>query len=114
LTGAIPHLARLGDAFCRFSSCRGCLGDAADFIELGHKRVWIGRAIRERLLREPGIVGFPYVGWKPVGIIAHELFVAGVVCGDELHEHRGMNNQRLAALHFEKPGTLLHAIGIVH
>ena len=82
LAGAIPRLARLADPLGRFSSRRGCLGHAADFIELWHKRVWISRGIREGLLCEPGLVGFLHIGREPLGIISHERFVAGVVGGE--------------------------------
>ena len=62
----------------------------------------ISGAILKWLLREPGVVGLLHVRRKTLGIKARELFVAGVLRGEELHEHRGVDDQRLAALHVEQ------------
>jgi hypothetical protein len=35
------------------------------------------------------------------------LFVAGMPRGEEFHEHRGVNDQRLVALHLDLCCTLL-------
>ena len=74
----------------------------------------VGGAILEWLLREPRFVGLLHVGRKTLGIKASELFVAGILRGEEFHEHRGVNDQRLVALHLEQRCALLQRVGFVH
>src|SRR5438309_6318137 len=114
LTGAIARIARLGDPRrCVSPSCRRFRG-AADLVEVRHKWVRVGSAILEWLLREPCFVGLLHIGRKTLGIKARELFVAGVLRSEELHEHRGVNDQRLVALHIEQRCASLQRIGFVH
>src|SRR5438270_12650632 len=114
LAGAIARITRLGDPRrCISPSCRRFRG-AADLVEIRHKWVRISSAILEWLLREPRIVSVPHVGRKTLSIKARELFVAGVLRSEELHEHRGVNDQRLAALHIEQRCASLQRIGFVH
>src|SRR5947207_7799397 len=114
LAGAIARITRLGDPRrCVSPSCRRFRG-AADLVEIRHKWVRISSAILEWLLRDPCIVGLLHVGGKTLSIKARELFVAGVLRSEELHEHRGVNDQRLAALHIEQRCASLQRIGFVH
>ena len=110
LAGAIARFARLSDPpGCVGSGCRR-FRRATDLVKLRHKRVRVGGAILEWLLREPGVVGLLHVGRKTLGIKACELFVTGVLRGEKLHEHRSMDDQRLAALHIEHRGAPLQRI----
>ena len=99
LAGAIARFARFGDPLCCISPSGGRFRGAAHLVKIRHEWVRVGCAVLEWLLREPGIVGFLHVRWKTLGIKTRELVVAGVLRREELHEHRGVNDQRLAALH---------------
>src|SRR6266576_5516908 len=114
LTGAIARFTCLGDPPHSLGSRCRRFRRAADLVEIRHKRVRVGSAILEWLLREPCFVGLLHVGRKTLGIKAREVFVAGVLRSEELHEHRGVNDQRLAALHIEQRCASLHRIGFIH
>src|SRR5437762_6518249 len=114
LAGAITRIARLGEPRrCVSPRGRRFLG-AADLVKIRHKWVRVGSAILEWLLREPCFVGLLHIGRKTLGIKAGELFVASLLRSEELHEHRGVNDQRLAALHIEQRCASLERIGFVH
>src|SRR5205823_12544219 len=99
LTGAITRIARLDNPPHRLGPRRRRFRRAADLVKIRHKWVRVGGAILERLLSEPCFIGLLHVGRKTLGIKARELFVAGVLRSEELHEHRGVNDKRLATLH---------------
>src|SRR5438874_7708037 len=114
LTGAITRIARLDNPPHRLGPRCRRFRRAADLVKIRHKWVRVGGTILERLLREPCFVGLLHVGRKTLGIKARELFVAGVLRSEDLHEHRGVNDQRLAALHIEQRCASLHRIGFMH
>src|SRR5437667_9572722 len=114
LTGAIARITRLVDPPLGVGPRCRRFRRAADLVKIRHKWVRVGSAILERLLREPCFVGLLHVGRKTLGIKARELFVAGVLRSEELHEHRGVNDQRLATLHIEQRCASLQRIGFVH
>src|SRR5207237_6432840 len=114
LTGAIARFARLGDPPHSLGSRCRRFRRAADLVKIRHKWVRVGCAILEWLLREPCFVGLLHVGRKTLGIKAGELFVASLLRSEELHEHRGVNDQRLATLHIEQRCASLQRIGFVH
>src|SRR4030095_16601059 len=96
LARAITRFARLGDTPDRVGPHRCRLRRAADLIEIRHERMRVSRRILEWLLRDANGIGLLYVGRKAPGIEVRELLVAGLLRGEELHEHRGVNDQRLA------------------
>src|SRR5437588_3149237 len=114
LAGAIARITRLVDPPLGVGPRCRRFRRAADLVKIRHKWVRVGSAILEWLLREPCFVGLLHVGRKTLGIKARELFVAGVLRSEELHEHRGVNDQRLAALHIEQSGLSLQRIGFIH
>ncbi|PYL89953.1 MAG: hypothetical protein DMF16_05810 [Verrucomicrobia bacterium] len=114
MAGAIARITRLVDPPLRVGPRCRRFRRAADLVKIRHKWVRVGGAILEWLLREPCFVGLLHVGRKTLGIKARELFVAGVLRSEELHEHRGVNDQRLAALHIEQRCASLHRIGFIH
>ena len=114
LAGAIARITRLVDPPLRVGPRCRRFRRAADLVKIRHKWVRVGGAILEWLLGELRIVGLLHVGRKTLGIKARELFVAGMLRGEELHEHRGVNDQSLTALHIEQRGLSLHRIGFIH
>src|SRR3977135_4520784 len=102
LPGTISRFARLDEPLHRIGPRRRRVRGAADLVKIRHEWVRISGAILEWLLRKPCVAGLLHVRRKPLGIKAREPFVTGLLRGEELHEHRGVDDQRLAAPHLEQ------------